>query len=150
MRVQEVEKLSLEQIRAFLDASVEMRFEGQNRSAIYAWVNTTLRPHDYERLGRSAKGLLRRFVRKMTGDSRAQLTRLITPYQSGSEVRLKPYRRRRFPTRFTRADIELLAAVEEVPETLSGPATQKLLQRAGYDFGDQRYQRLASISVAHL
>ena len=77
MRVQEVEKLSLEPIRAFWDASVEMRFEGQNRSAIYAWVNTTLRPHDYERLGRSAKGLLRRFGRKMTGDSRAQLTRLI-------------------------------------------------------------------------
>jgi hypothetical protein len=40
--------------------------------------------------------------------------------------------------------------VDEVQETLSGPATHKLLQRACYDFGDQRYQRLASLSVAHL
>jgi len=30
------------------------------------------------------------------------------------------------------------------------PATQKLLQREFYDYGDQRYRRLAQISVAHL
>jgi hypothetical protein len=57
---------------------------------------------------------------------------------------------RRFPRRFTRADVELLAQVDEAHEALSGPATQKLLQRACYDFGDQRYKRLATLSVAHL
>ena len=148
--MQETEKLSLEQIRAFLEASVEARFEGQRRAEVYTWVNTILRQHDYEHLGRSAKGLLRRFLEKMTGYSRAQITRMITQYQSGTEVRLKAYRRRKFPARFTRIDIELLAEVDEAHETLSGPATQKLLQRACYDFGDQRYQRLATISVAHL
>ena len=49
-----------------------------------------------------------------------------------------------------REDVALLAEVDEAHETLSGPATQKLLQRAYYDFGDQRYARLAEISVAHL
>lgn len=44
----------------------------------------------------------------------------------------------------------MLASVDEAHETLSGPATQKLLQRAFYDFGEERYARLAQLSVAHL
>jgi transposase InsO family protein len=87
---------------------------------------------------------------KMTGLSRAQVTRLITRYLQGEPVQLKGYRRRRFPTLYTRTDAELLAGVDEAHETLSGPATQKILQREYYDFGDRRYQRLARISVAHL
>jgi hypothetical protein len=37
------EKLSLEQIRALLEASKEVRFTGQNRPGIYDWVGKTLR-----------------------------------------------------------------------------------------------------------
>jgi len=33
---------------------------------------------------------------------------------------------------------------------LSGPATRKILQREFYDYADQRYRRLAGISVAHV
>ena len=49
------------------------------------------------------------------------------------------------------ADIELLAAVDEAHETLSGPATQKILQREYQRVSAMRsYQRLAAISVAQL
>ena len=60
------------------------------------------------------------------------------------------YRRRRFPERYTRADIELLASVDEAHETLSGPATRRILQREVELYGKQEYARLAAISVAHL
>jgi transposase InsO family protein len=147
----QAEKVSLEQIRVFLEASEEVvQFKGQNREEVYAWVNATLRQHDYERLSRSAKGLLHRYVEKMTGYGRAQITRLISQYQSGGGVKVKVYRRNRFAARFTRADIELLAQVDEAHETLSGPATQKLLERAFHNFHDKKFQRLAGISVAHL
>jgi hypothetical protein len=43
-----------------------------------------------------------------------------------------------------------LAAVDEAHETLSGPATRKILYREFYEYGDGRYERLASISVAHI
>ncbi len=36
------ERLSLEQIRAFLAASDEMQFEGRNREEVYGWVEQTL------------------------------------------------------------------------------------------------------------
>ena len=142
--------MSLEQIRAFLEGSDEVRFEGRNREEVYGWVNQTLRQQRYEELKRSGRGWVRRYLSKMTGLSRAQMTRLVKLYREGEEVKPKPYRRRRFPRRYTREDIELLAEVDEAHEVLSGPATQKILQRAYYDFQEPKYQRLAEVSVAHL
>src|SRR5258708_35626276 len=86
----------------------------------------------------------------MTGLSRAQITRLVTMYREGEEVKPRPYRRRRFAARYTREDIELLAEGDEAHEALSGAATQKILQRAHYDFKEPRYQRLAEVLVAAL
>src|ERR1019366_2232366 len=60
------------------------------------------------------------------------------------------YGRPLFVRRYTAADIQLLAGVDEAHETLSGPATQKILYREFHDYGDQRYQRLSSISVPHI
>jgi transposase InsO family protein len=144
------EKLSLEQIRAFLEASDEVRFQAQDKQELYGWVNRTLRQQDYGQLKRTAKGLVRHYVAKMTGLSRAQTARLIRTYQQGQEVKPRAYRRRRFPQRYTAADIELLAEVDTAHETLSGPATRKILQRALHDFADPRFQRLAELSVAQL
>jgi hypothetical protein len=113
-------------------------------------VNQVLRQVRYQELKRSGRGLVRRYLSKMTGLSRAQTTRLLGQYLRGDEVKPKPYRRHRFRQRYTREDIELLAAIDEAHDTLSGPATQKLLQRACYDFGEKQYQRLATLSVAQL
>lgn len=148
--MEDTEKMSLEQIRAMLEASEEVRFQAQNREQLYDWVNRMLRQQDYERLERDGKGLVRRFVGKMTGLSRAQVTRLIGRYRQGQEVKPRRYCRHRFAARYTRADIELLASVDEAHETLSGPATRKILERAFQEFGEGVYERLASISVAQI
>ena len=50
----------------------------------------------------------------------------------------------------TRADIELLASVDEAHETLSGPATRRILEREFQLYKRPEYARLAAISVAHL
>jgi hypothetical protein len=144
------DRLSLEQMQAFLEASDGMGFEGRNREEVYGWVDQTLRQIGFESLKRSGRGIVRRYVCKMTGLSRAQVTRLLTLYLTGEPVKAKAYRRHRFGKRYTGADVELLAAVDEAHGTLSGPATQKLLQRACYDFGDTQCVRLAKLSVAQL
>jgi len=46
------------------------------------------------------------------------------PLPGHGGVRIKTSRCHRFPTRYTRADIELLAQVDEAHEALSGPATR--------------------------
>jgi transposase InsO family protein len=148
--VHEAEKLNLEQIEAFLKASEGIRFEGENRQQVYGWVEQVLRQQQYQKQGRRARGLLRRYLGKMTGRSRAQVTRLIARYRAHGEIQPVAYRRHRFPQRYTRADVELLATVDEAHESLSGPATRRILQRAYQQYDQPEYQRLATISVAHL
>src|ERR1022692_2107451 len=144
------EKLSLEQIQAFVEASDEVRFEAQGQAGLYEWVSRTLREQGYNKLPRKGKGLVKRYISKMTGLGRAQVTRLISQYEETGEVKLKRQRGRRFTPRYTSADIELLAQADEAHETLSGPATLKILYREYHDFADLRYERLSSISVAHI
>ena len=146
----QAENLHLEGIRRFVAASEEIRFEGANRGQVYGWVERVLVEHEYAQQGKAARGLLRRYIEKMTGRSRAQVTRLIARFAAGGRVQPTVYRRRRFPQRFTRADIELLASVDEAHETLSGPATRRILEREVEFYGRQQYARLATISVAHL
>ena len=148
--MQNGEGLSLDEIRAFLKVGEGLQFEGQKREEVYAWVDRTMRQQGYGELGRTARGVVRQYVAKMTGLSRAQVTRLITQYLQGEAVKPRVYRRRRFASLYTGTDAELLAQVDEAHETLSGPATQKVLQRELYDYHDQRFERLARISVAHL
>jgi transposase InsO family protein len=150
VKMQAGERLSLEQIRAFLEASDDLGFRGRNRDQVYGWVDLTLRQQGYQELKRSGRGLVRRYLEKMTGLSRAQTTRLITVFMGGEEVKAKPYRRYRFAQRYTREDVALLVAVDTAHDTLSGPATQKLLQRAYHDFAQADHERLAGISVAQL
>ena len=104
----------------------------------------------YHLQGKAGKGLLRCYIAKRTGLSRAQVTRLIGQYLATGKVEEKGYRRRRFPSLYTRRDIELLAEVDEAHETLSGPATQKILYREFHEYGGSGYERLARLSVAHL
>jgi len=86
----------------------------------------------------------------VTGLSRTQTTRLVGQYLQHSEVKAASYRRHRFPSRFTRGDIELLAKVDEAHETLPGPPTKKILEREFQQYHHAEYERLASISVARL
>jgi hypothetical protein len=73
----EAEKLSLEQIEKFLLATEEVRFVASQRAKLYAWVERRLCQQEYPRQERRARGLLRRYIGKMTALRRAQVTRLV-------------------------------------------------------------------------
>jgi len=144
------ERLSLEQIRAFLAGSEEVGFKASNRRELYEWTGDMLRTQDYDGLGRSGKGLVKRYIAKVTGLSRAQVTRLVGQYVANGAVQSRRGRGVRFTARYTPEDIALLAEVDEAHETLSGPATQKILYRQFHEFAEAGYERLAEISVAHI
>ena len=66
----EAETLSLEQIRAFSQTSAGIRFEAETREQVYNWIERVLRQQQYLQQGRAARGLLRRYLEKMTGSGR--------------------------------------------------------------------------------
>lgn len=144
------ERLSLEQIRAFLEAADEVDFEAAKREEIYSWISRTLCAQEYWKQSKQTKGLLRQYVQKLTGLSRAQVTRLIAAYLKTGVLKERAYRRHRFATHYTGVEVMLLAEVDEAHETLSGPATRKVLEREFAHYGDKRFERLAGISVAHI
>jgi transposase InsO family protein len=144
------EARSLEQMRAFLAGSGEVRFAGQRREEVYGWVEQTLVRHQYASLDRSGKGLVRRYIARLTGLSRAQATRLITAYRQTGQVKAAVYQRTQFATLYTAADVDLLAYVDKAHGNLSGPATRHILERECGEYGQAAYQRVSGISVAHL
>jgi transposase InsO family protein len=141
---------TLEQIRCFLQGTESVKFQVQGKDERYTWTEHTLRRFRYRTLGKTARGLVRRFIERISGLSRSQVTRLVRQYRHTGRVRRAQRTARPFRTRFTDADVRALAELDERHATLSGPATKKLCERAFELFADLRYQRLAKISVAHL
>ena len=148
--MQNAESLSREQIQEFLRSSEPIEFAGGTRQERYSWVGRVLAAQNYGKLSKGDRGLVRAYVRKVTGLSQSQATRLIRAYLDHGAVQAQPYQRHRFAAKYTAEDIALLAEVDRAHGRLSGPATRRILQRAYEQFGEQRYQRLAKISVAHL
>jgi hypothetical protein len=142
---------TLGDIRGFLAGSQAVEIKTPQREVAYAFIAETLRRFGYARLGRAEKGLLRAYVGKVTGLSRAQSARLIARHRAGERLHdRRGAPARPFPRRYTPEDIRLLAEVDALHGNLSGPATRKLCERAWEVFGDARYERLAGISNGHL
>ena len=148
--MQKAESLTREQMREFLAASEELDFALARRTEIYDLVERTLRRQRYLELTKKDKGVVRRYLAKLSGRSLPQITRLIRQYRQSGAVRVSQPRRRRFPTRYTADDIALLAAVDAAHEGLSGPAVRHILWREYTVYNKAAYQRLASISASHI
>ncbi len=78
---------AIEQVKGFLESSEELKFKGLSVEAKYRWTEATLLNFRYHRLKRSAKGMIRRYIERMTGYSRAQVCRLIGQYNGTEPVR---------------------------------------------------------------
>jgi len=141
---------TIEQVEAFLAVASAVEFRFENTAAGYAWTQAALVRFAYATLPRAHKGVVRRYLRAVTGYSRAQVTRLIRRFRRSGSVRRQNVTRHRFPRRYTPADLRALAKTDELHGTLSGPATKKIFERAFQVFGDTAFERLSSISVGHL
>ena len=139
---------TLGQVRAFLEGNQPADFELTDRTSAYALVRRTLVRFEYHGLRKPDKGLLRRFIEKVTGFSRAQVTRLIRQHRRTGNIRdhrCKPPANA-FRRRYTPLDAALLAEVDKAFGQLSGPATKVILWRMCHVYGDERFERLAHLS----
>ena len=71
---------TLVQVRAFVSGNESISFALTDRNKAYCWMAGTLRLFGYTRCKRADKGLLRQYLRKVTGFSRAQVARCITQF----------------------------------------------------------------------
>ena len=142
----------LEQVRAFVSGNEAVDFELVDRPSAYGFIRRTLVQFGYRSLGKADKGTVRAYLGKMTGFSRAQLTRLIGQHRDTGRVEDRRGRppAKPFERRYTASDIRLLAQVDGTLGQMSGPATRAVMRRQFEVFGKESFERLARLSNGHL
>ncbi len=140
---------SAEAIKAFLGSADKLEFQ-VTKEKRYEWIAGTLKRTNYFKLSKKDKGPVREYMERMTGYSWSQLKRLIVQYREKRWIGRTASNRHTFAMHYTHSDVLLLAKTDEAHQTLSGPATKKLFERAYQVYGDPAYERLAYISVSHL
>jgi hypothetical protein len=145
-----LEQLSLSEMENLLSGSGKVTWATADIASKYALIAAVLKAQSYRKLGRRERGVVRRFLAKVTATSRAQLTRLIGRWMKERKITRKAAKRPRFPVRYRREDIVVLAATDAAHEDLSGPALRRILYREFAVYGKPEYERLAKISVSHL
>ena len=121
--MQNLERLSLIEMGEFVQGSRALKISVEGQTASYSFVERLLQAQGFRRLSRGQRGIVRDFLRKVTGLSRAQVSRLIRQWMQTRRVRRKPPQRPHFPRKYTDADVLLLVEVDTAHEELSGPAT---------------------------
>ena len=149
---------TIAQLQEFLDATPQVQFSSHGDdgdSQRYKHISAVLARFDYPRCSKTERGVVRAYLVRTSGYSRAQLTRLVARWgenRLGAVPLAKRYRAPAAPftRQYSAIDIELLVEMDRANEDVCGPAIVHLLQRAWRVYGDARYERLAGLSVSHL
>ena len=147
-----IEKLTtIEALEEFLQGNQLVAFSVLgNKADRYNFARKALVKFGYKTLPKKDKGIVIRYLLKMTGYSRQQLTRLIKKYSETGNINWSPCRTNGFAKKYSLNDVTLLAKTDELHDTPCGHAVKKLCERAHDVFDDKAYERLAKLSVSHL
>jgi len=142
---------TLEDVEQFLAGTTgtSLKLQG-SKDDVYGWIQHTLVRFRYLWLCKKQKGLVRRYIRQLSGYSFPQMDRLIEQYHKTGHIRRKQRTVKGFETKYTKVDIRLLAEVDRLVDDVSGTTVKTFYQRAFEVHGDQRFARLAGISVSHI
>lgn len=149
---------TIAQLQEFLDATPEVSFTGtagDGDAQRYAHISRVLRRFDYPQRNKRERGVVLAYLRRTSGYSRTQITRLVTRWID-NRLAQAPLAKRYcapaapFARKYTASDIALLVEMDRANEDVCGPAVVHLLRRAWRVYGDPRYERLAGLSVSHL
>lgn len=145
IRMSNLERLTLAEMAEFVTTSWHVGWAAVGPDAVYGLIERVLEKQQYRRLSKGHRGVVKRFLAKITGMSPTDATDpALDGYaadrtQSGASAELPTLQRCRhrvWPgwTRRTRI--------------YRGPAVRHL--RAWVVFGDKKFQRLAGISASHI
>jgi len=151
VQMDETQIRTLEDVEQFLTGmtGASLQLQG-SKDDCYRWIQHTLVRFGYLWLAKKQKGLVRRYIRQLSGYSYPQMDRLIEQFRKTGQIRRRQRTVKGFETRYTRADVRLLADVDRLVDDVSGTTAKTFYQRALEVHGDQRFARLVGISVSHI
>ena len=142
--------VSIAGLRELAKLSRNAVFARTNRDEAYAWIGRTLGKFRYFSETKKNRGVIKAYVRAMTGYSDAQMDRLIRRKKEWGRIVPKERTQPVFPRVYTVEDVARIAEVDNAEGRRNGRALQKTLSDMYRVYGDRRLEQLANISVAHL
>lgn len=141
---------SIREMESFLQGSRKVDFSIKHQKDKYEFINGTLTKLRYKQAKKKDKGVILKYLKKITGYSNVQMKRLVKEWKS---VGLKPCGRKRngssFERKYKAEDIALLIKTDIAHKTINGNATKEILKRECGKFGRKEYENISSISVSH-
>ena len=142
--------VSIAQLREFLKLSNSATFSRKNDAEAYEWIGRTLGKFRYSRLQKKEKSIVKSYLRAMTGYSETQIDRLIRRKKEWGRVVKKKRTQPTFERIYTPEDIALLVEVDNAEGRRTGKAVVKTCRDMFTVYADERFSRLANISVSHV
>ena len=142
--------ISLQNIKEFLKVDNKVRFIAVSKKEKYGWIDEVLTKFRYFSLRKKDKSVIRKYIRKMTGLSGAQTTRIIAKKKNCGKALLSSKRKNTFGKKYNAQDIALLVKTDNLHNRLSGPATKKIMQDECDIHGKTEYRNISQISASHL
>ena len=105
---------TIEQLEDFLAGTQVVAFSVlSDKDACYRWIQRELVKFRYLKLPRPGKGVVIRYLIKVSGYSRQQITRLIGQYRKTGRLQRRQRTVAGFKRKYAEKDIRLLAAMDE-------------------------------------
>ena len=142
---------TIQQLSDFLDGSQAIAFSvSSSKQERYTTISKLLTRFRYPKLKRRDKGVVMRFLLKITSYSPQQLERLIAQHKKTGQLIPKQKTVSGFERKYNDDDINALVAIDKNHDTPNGFMVKKICERAYHLFGDKTYKRLSKISVSHI
>lgn len=142
--------VSIAQLREFLKLSKGAKFTSSNRKEAYEWIGKTLGKFRYFRESKKNRGVIKEYIRTLTGYSDSQLDRLIVRKRTTGWVFEKERTQPVFWRRYLPEDIALLVLLDNAEGQRTGGALKKTLFDMFHLYRDDRFARLSGISISHI
>lgn len=142
--------VSMAQLKELIKLGNSATFIRHNQAEAYTWIKTTLGKFRYFKETKKNRGIIKEYIRSMTGYSDAQVDRLIAQKKQTGRITKHERTQPTFPRVYTTDDIALLAEVDNAEQRRTGGALKQTFLDMHTVYGDTRFERLSRISVSHI
>jgi len=142
--------VNISQIKEFAKINNIFEFKINNKKEKYEWINNVLNKFKYFSLRKKDKGIVRKYIKNMTGLKDSQLTVLINKKRNVGVILLSLKKKHTFPLKYYPFDVALLSKTDNLHLRPCAPCVKAMLERECNVFNKKEYANLSNISISHI
>ena len=142
--------VSIKQLNTIINSLEDINFKFKDRDETYKWIKLKLKIFNYRNISKKNKGIVLRYIQKVTGLSHDRVKKLAVKYLKG-KLRVNKYVRvSSFKKKYLTEDILLLIHTDNIHSHLNGHAIKTILKDEFELYGNNEYENISKISVSHI